>query len=94
MRVLVPVGDSSKAVVIPVSALRKGPEGDHVWVVESAAGGVLRAHERKVQSGPVLGDTVIVLSGVEVGQRLAASGSFKLREGVRVQAQDSAAAAK
>lgn len=93
VRVLVSVGDSSKAVVIPVSALRKGPEGDHVWLVEADAGGALRAHERKVESGPVLGETVIVLRGVEVGQRLAASGSFKLREGVRVQALDAAAPA-
>jgi membrane fusion protein, multidrug efflux system len=93
VRVLVRVGESSKAVVIPVSALRKGPEGDHVWLVEADAGGALRAHERKVESGPVLGETVIVLGGVEVGQRLAASGSFKLREGVRVQALEPAVAA-
>lgn len=93
VRVLVPVGDSSNAVVIPVSALRKGPDGDHVWLVEADAGGVLRAHLRKVESGPALGETVIVLSGVEVGQRLAASGSFKLREGVRVQALETAASA-
>ena len=84
----VPVGESSDAVVIPVSALRKGPEGDHVWVVEADAAGALRAHERKVGERAVLGETVIVLSGVEAGQRLAASGSFKLREGVRVQAAE------
>ena len=90
VRVLVPVGESSQAVVIPVTALRKGPEGDHVWVVEADAGGALRAHERKVQTGPVLGDTVIVESGVEAKQRVASSGSFKLREGVRVQAVEAA----
>lgn len=93
VQVLVPVGGASQAVVIPVSALRKGPEGDHVWLVEADARGSLRAHERKVESGPVLGETVIVLSGVQLGQRLAASGSFKLREGVRVQAPDSASRA-
>lgn len=90
VRVLVPVGESSQAVVIPVTALRKGPEGDHVWVVEADAAGALRAHERKVQTGPVLGASVIVQSGVEAKQRLAASGSFKLREGVRVQAVEAA----
>jgi membrane fusion protein, multidrug efflux system len=90
VRVLVTVGDSGKAVVIPVSALRKGPDGDHVWVVTRDAGGALRAHERKVQSGPALGETVIVLSGLEAGEQLAASGSFKLREGVKVQAAEPA----
>jgi membrane fusion protein, multidrug efflux system len=93
VRVTVPVGDSSSAVLIPVSALRKGPEGDHVWLVEADPSGALRAHQRKVETGPVLGETVIVLRGVEVGQRLAASGSFKLREGVRVQALEPAATA-
>jgi membrane fusion protein (multidrug efflux system) len=93
VRVLVSVGDSSKAVVIPVTALRKGPEGDHVWLVEADPAGALRAHLRKVEAGPVLGETVIVLSGVEAGQQLAASGSFKLREGVRVQALEPTAAA-
>jgi len=90
VRVLVPVGDTSKAVTIPVSALRKGPDGDHVWVITAEAGGALRAHERKVETGPVLGETVIVLSGLEAGEQLAASGSFKLREGVRVQSPETA----
>lgn len=93
VRVLVPVGGSSDAVTIPVSALRKGPEGDHVWLIEADPKGALRAHERKVDSGPVLGETVIVLSGVEVGQRLAASGAFKLREGVKIEALAPAPAA-
>lgn len=87
VRVLLSVGESGQAVVIPVSALRKGPEGDHVWVVTPDASGALRAHERKVESGPALGETVIVLSGVQAGEQLAASGSFKLREGVKVQAE-------
>jgi membrane fusion protein, multidrug efflux system len=86
VRVLLSVGASSQAVVVPVSALRKGPDGDHVWVVETEAGGAERVHERKVETGPVLGESVVVLAGVKSGERLAASGSFKLREGVRVQA--------
>jgi membrane fusion protein (multidrug efflux system) len=93
VRVLVRVGDASRAVVVPVSALRKGPEGDHVWVVTADASGALRAHERKVESGPVLGETVIVTAGIEAGERIAASGSFKLREGSRVEPASPAPAA-
>lgn len=92
VRVLLGVGESSKAVVIPVSALRKGPDGDHVWVVTPDASGALRAHERKVESGPALGETAIVLAGLQAGEQIAASGSFKLREGVKVQAADPAPA--
>jgi RND family efflux transporter MFP subunit len=86
VRVLLDVGGASRAVVVPVSALRKGPDGDHVWVVAPDAKGALRAHERKVESGPALGDTVLVLSGLQAGEQLAATGSFKLREGIKVQA--------
>jgi membrane fusion protein (multidrug efflux system) len=93
VRVLVRVGESSKAVVIPVSALRKGPDGDHVWVVAPEAGSALRARERRVESGPVLGETLIVLAGLEPGEQIAATGSFKLRDGVRVQAPEPLAAA-
>ena len=85
VRVLVPAGEPSRAVAVPVSALRKGPDGDHVWVIAADDAGVTRAHERMVQSGPVLGETVLVLGGLAAGERVAASGSFKLREGVRVQ---------
>lgn len=85
VRVLVPVGDASTAVAVPVSAVRSGPAGDHVWVVTSDSAGAPRAHQRAVTRGPVLGDEVIILAGVEAGEQVAASGSFKLREGVRVQ---------
>lgn len=92
VRVLVPVGKSSTAVAIPVSALRKGPGGDHIWVIGPDSTGTIRAHERTVESGPVLGDTVIVLGGLKAGEQVAASGSFKLREAVRVQTAETVAA--
>jgi membrane fusion protein (multidrug efflux system) len=80
VRVRVPVGSPRTAVVVPVSALRKGPEGDHLFVVAPAQDGKLRASVRPVQSGQVLGDEVLILSGLKPGERVAASGSFKLRE--------------
>ena len=85
VRVLVPVGKSSDAVAIPVSALRKGPGGDHVWVLAKDDAGATRAHERTVESGPVVGDTVLVLGGLKAGEQVAATGSFKLRNAVKVQ---------
>jgi membrane fusion protein (multidrug efflux system) len=79
--------------VVPVSALRKGPGGDHVFVIAADKEGKIRAQQRRVQSGPVLGDSVLILDGVSPGERVATSGSFKLREGVLVVvAGDSAAA--
>ena len=84
VRVRVPVGAAQPAVVIPVTALRKGPSGDHVFAIEEDAQGVTRAHLRGVQSGAILGDVILIEKGLAVGDRVAASGSFKLREGVRV----------
>ena len=84
VRVIVPAGLPTRALAVPVSALRKGPGGDHVFVIAPAKDGKRRAHVRQVQAGPVLGDEVLILGGVSPGERVAASGSFKLREGVLV----------
>ena len=80
----VPVGASRSVVTVPVSALRKGPSGDHVFVVAQGEDESLRAHVRAVESGTVLGDEVVIESGLEAGEQVAASGSFKLREGALV----------
>ncbi|HKG94986.1 MAG TPA: efflux RND transporter periplasmic adaptor subunit [Gemmatimonadaceae bacterium] len=84
VRVRVPVGPALAAVVVPVSALRKGPSGDHVFVLAPGRDGKTRAQLRQVSSGPVLGDEIVILNGLSAGERVAASGSFKLRESVLV----------
>ncbi len=95
VRVLVPLGPATTAVVVPVSALRKGPGGDHVFVIEPDKEGKSRAHVRPVQSGTVLGDEVLIHEGLAAGEQVATSGSFKLRESVLVAvANDSTAGAK
>jgi membrane fusion protein (multidrug efflux system) len=89
VRVLVPVGSLDTVVSVPVSALRKGPQGDHVFVIEPDSAGKPRAHVRTVQSGPVLGEEVVIYSGVKAGEQIATSGSFKLREAALVSIADS-----
>lgn len=84
VRVRVPVGAPRMAVSVPVSALRRGPGGDHVFVLETGEEGKTRAHVRPVEAGAVLGDEVLIVGGLKGGERVAASGSFKLREGVLV----------
>jgi len=81
VRVRVPTSAPQDAVVVPVSALRKGPDGDHVFVVAAGPDGKTRAHQRRVQSGAMLGDEVVVLSGLEKGEQVATAGSFKLHDG-------------
>jgi membrane fusion protein (multidrug efflux system) len=82
--VQVPVGQPQRAVVVPASALRKGPQGDHVFVLAAGKDGKTRASLRPVTSGPVLGDDVVILAGLQPGERVAAAGSFKLRESALV----------
>jgi membrane fusion protein (multidrug efflux system) len=84
VRVRVPVGPPRAAVAIPVSALRKGPGGDHVFAVAPDKDGKARAWMRQVVSGAMLGDEVVIEKGLTAGEQVAASGSFKLRDAVRV----------
>ena len=84
VRIEVPVGPPTTVVAISVSALRKGPGGDHVFLIVADSAGRSRAHDQPVQSGPVLDDEVVILNGLTPGQRVATSGSFKLREAVLV----------
>jgi membrane fusion protein (multidrug efflux system) len=83
VRVQVPLGAPQSAVVVPASALRKGPGGDHVFVLSAEKDGT-RARLRQVTTGPVLGDEVVILQGLRAGERVASSGSFKLREAALV----------
>lgn len=89
--VRVPVGETMRAVAVPVSALRKGPAGDHVFVVTTDEEGAARAFVRPVQSGTVVGNAVVILDGLDSGEQVASTGSFKLREGVRVVVADAQA---
>ena len=84
VRVRVPVGTPRKAVAVPVSALRKGPQGDQVFVITQDKDGRARAHVQQVESGAMFGDEIVIHAGLAAGDRVAASGSFKLREAALV----------
>ena len=93
VRVRVPVGVARDAVAVPVNALRKDPGGDHVFVLAEDKQGKTRAHQRPVRAGEVLGDEIIIEEGLVAGERVAVSGSFKLREAVLVGVANAAPAA-
>ena len=84
VRVQVPVGPPLMAVVIPASAVRKSPSGDHVFVLAQDRDGKTRAHVRQVQVEALAGDEAVIDQGLSPGERVAASGSFKLREAALV----------
>src|SRR5206468_333056 len=84
VRVRVSVGPAITAVAVPASAVRKGPGGDHVFVIAAGQDGKSRAHTRQVVTATMVGDDVLILSGLKAGEQVAAAGSFKLRDGILV----------
>lgn len=84
VRVQIPVGAARLAVAVPASAVRKGPGGDHVFVLAAEHDGTVRARLRRVQVDAMAGDEVVITEGLAAGERVAASGSFKLHEAALV----------
>lgn len=71
------------AVVVPLSAVvpRKG---DHIVFVVESVDGDLRAASRVIRMDRILGDRVLVSSGIEVGDRLVLEGQRTLQDGQQV----------
>lgn len=94
VQVRVPIGVPSPSVVVPSTAIRRAAYANSVFVIEpDEKGDGVRAKQRFVQLGETLGEDVIVLEGLKVGDRIAAAGSFKLRDGVKVMLAPPAGAA-
>lgn len=83
----VPIEAPSERLVVPSTSIRRATFGDHVFVLlpDPSDPQILRAHQRLVTLGPKFGRSVIVESGLREGDLVAADGSFKLRDGSRVQ---------
>jgi multidrug efflux system membrane fusion protein len=69
------------AVVVPVTALRHGPSGDFVYVINDDRTVTMRPVERGVATN----DVIAVTQGLEVGERVVTEGGDRLRDGARVQ---------
>lgn len=80
VQVIVPTGDPVDALSVPASAVRKGPDGDHVFVLADDGTGQFRAHRRAVRVAAMDGERAVIEHGLQAGERIAAAGSFKLRE--------------
>jgi membrane fusion protein (multidrug efflux system) len=80
-------GPTERVLTIPSTAVRRAAYGDHVFVITQEN----RAKQVFVSLGASFGDSVIVLKGLSEGDIVATDGSFKLFEGVRIAAPESAA---
>jgi len=86
VEVEVPLAPPSDFIAVPITAVRRASFGDHVFVIaKDEASGQTRAKQRFIKLGPTVGDNIVVLEGLKVGEQIAAAGSFKLRENALVQ---------
>jgi multidrug efflux system membrane fusion protein len=69
------------AVVVPVTALRYGPNGDFVYVVKDGN----TVELRNVTRGDASVDLVAINTGLQVGEVVVTEGGDRLKEGARVQ---------
>ena len=89
VRVSAKLGEISRLIEVPASAIRYDAMGANVYVLnpsEEGADAPERASRRAVELGSENDQKVLVLSGLKVGERVAANGSFKLRENILVNA--------
>ena len=89
VRVSVPIGAISRLIQVPASAVRYDAMGANVYVLnpsEEGADAPERASRRTVELGAENDQKILVLSGLNAGERVAANGSFKLRENILVNA--------
>ena len=70
-------------IVVPTEAVVRDERGTSVFVVANDTSGAV-ARRRPVELGPDAGDTVVLRSGVEAGDRVIVSGAADLTEGERV----------
>ncbi|HET8733236.1 MAG TPA: efflux RND transporter periplasmic adaptor subunit [Anaeromyxobacteraceae bacterium] len=72
------------ALVVPATALQRGPTGSFVYVI----GKDDTVQPRPVRAEPPTGQLAIVDEGLEEGERVVADGQGQLRAGARVSAKD------
>ncbi len=67
-------------VVVPITAVRHGPTGDYVWVLQP--GKTVKA--RPVTVGPGTAENVSIVSGLRSGETVITDGGDRLRDGGKV----------
>ena len=71
------------AITAPVSAIQRGPQGTFVYLVDNNN----TVQVRPVQLALTQGNTVVIASGLQAGERVVTDGQEKLQTGSRVTPQ-------
>ncbi len=81
--VSIDIDDASTVLTLPVAALHHDTEGSYVYTLK-ADGKKWRAEKRRVVTGVEQDQQVIISSGVQVGEKVAGKGSYKLMENMLI----------
>jgi multidrug efflux system membrane fusion protein len=71
-----------QAVVIPDTAVQRGPDGLFTWVVSEQD----TVAQRPIKTGDSSGGVTIVASGLKAGERIVSAGQYKLQANAKVSA--------
>jgi len=80
VNVTVLVDTLKNAVTIPAVAIRHGPQGDFVYVIQDDS----TVKVTPVKVGPAQGETASIVSGLAVGDQVVTDGGDRLSDGSRV----------
>ncbi len=72
---------TAAGVLVPVTAVRTGPQGDYVYVVDDER----IAHMRPVTRGMAAVDQVLIAQGLQAGERVVTEGGDRVKDGGKVQ---------
>ncbi|MFO1177768.1 MAG: efflux RND transporter periplasmic adaptor subunit [Ottowia sp.] len=72
---------TAAGVLVPVTAVRTGPQGDYVYVVDDER----TAHMRAVTRGMATVDQVLIAQGLQAGERVVTEGGDRVKDGGKVQ---------
>jgi membrane fusion protein (multidrug efflux system) len=74
-------GASEQVLTLPRTAISYNTYGDFVFVIKAGPGGQQTVERRTVTTGGVRAGQVTILSGVEAGEQVVATGLLRLRNG-------------
>jgi multidrug efflux system membrane fusion protein len=80
VNVTVLVDTLKNQVIVPTTAIRHGPQGDFVYVLQTDS----TVKVRQVKSGPSTGESTSIASGLSAGETVITEGGDRLRDGAAV----------
>jgi len=75
-----------QGVLVPVTAVRTGPEGDYVYVIDEDS----VAHMRRVKRGLATDEQILIAQGLQAGERIVSEGGDRVKDGSPVRRADAA----